>query len=202
MGRLENNFHLYEVVNMHGIRKALGLFTILWTILPLYAFADDVSKNSPKAIEEPTGMIALNQAVALALIKNPELEAFSLEIRAREANALQAGLLPNPEIDVEVENAGGSGSFNGFNQTETTIQLSQLIEIGNKRALRARVASLSQELAGWDYETIRVDVLTQVSKAFTDVLGAQQQLKLMQGLVSLAQKVKSTASERVKAGKV
>ncbi|KMP11165.1 transporter [Candidatus Nitromaritima sp. SCGC AAA799-C22] len=182
--------------------KTLGFLTILWTILPLSAFADEAPKNSPKAIEEPTGAITLSQAVALALTRNPELQSFSLEIRAREANALQAGLLPNPDLDVEVENAAGSGNFNGFTQSETTVQLSQLIELGSKRALRAAATSLSKDLAGWDYEAKRVDVLVQVSKTFTEVLGAQKKLDLMRDLMSLAKKVRSTVSERVKAGKV
>ncbi|MFQ5443224.1 MAG: TolC family protein, partial [Nitrospinales bacterium] len=181
---------------------ALGFCLILFGVLAPNSFGSEGPEFQYKPIEESKGTITLGQAVALALIQNPELAAFSWRIRALEANALQAGLLPNPDLDVEVENAGGTGKFSGLSQTETTIQMSQLIEIGNKRALRARAASLFKDLAGWDYETKRVDVLTQVSKAFTDVLGAQQQLDLGNDLVGLAQKVKSTASERVKAGKV
>jgi outer membrane protein, heavy metal efflux system len=187
---------------MKAIMKAFGLCLILYGVLPLNGFANEVSESPGKTIEESTEPINLSQAVALALTKNPELDAFSWEIRSREANALQAGLLPNPKIRFRVENAPGTGSFKGFSQAETTVQLRQLIELGNKRALRARAASLSQDLAGWDYKTKRVDVLTQVSKAFTDVLGAQRQVSLMRDLVGLAKKVKTTAAARVKAGKV
>ena len=54
-------------------------------------------------ITEPNGAIALREALALALMHNPELRAFSWEVRASEARTLQASLLPNPEIEVEVE---------------------------------------------------------------------------------------------------
>jgi cobalt-zinc-cadmium efflux system outer membrane protein len=54
-------------------------------------------------IAEPNGAITLRQALALALMHNPELRAFSWEVRASEARTLQASLLPNPEIEVEVE---------------------------------------------------------------------------------------------------
>ena len=59
--------------------------------------------------DELTGNITLRDAVAFALINNPKLRAFSLDIRSAEAQKLQAGLLPNPEIDVEVEEVGGTG---------------------------------------------------------------------------------------------
>lgn len=39
---------------------------------------------------EPTGILRLSQAQALALMQNPELDAFTWEVRAREARTLQA----------------------------------------------------------------------------------------------------------------
>lgn len=57
---------------------------------------------------EPVGTIALPQALALALARNPALAAFSREIRAREGLVLQARLLPNPELGVTAENFGNS----------------------------------------------------------------------------------------------
>jgi cobalt-zinc-cadmium efflux system outer membrane protein len=58
--------------------------------------------------------VTLAQAQALALLQNPRLAAFGWEVRAREAQILQAGLLPNPEVDVEVENFAGSGALRNF----------------------------------------------------------------------------------------
>ncbi len=153
-------------------------------------------------LEEPTGAISLREALALALVKNPDLAAFSWEVRAREARTLQAGLLPNPGLSVLVEDVGGSGDFHGAQQAQTTIQLSQLIELGGKRAARMRATSLTRDLAGWDYEVRRIETLTQVSQAFTETLAAQQRLLLAEELVGLAEEVARTVSERVKAGKV
>jgi cobalt-zinc-cadmium efflux system outer membrane protein len=153
-------------------------------------------------LEEPSGVITLRQALSMALMKNPELKAFSWEVRAREARTLQARLLPNPEPGVEAENLGGSGAFQDFDGTETTFQLSQLIELGGKRSKRTRVAALERDLAGWDYESKRLDVLTEVTKAFVDVLAAQERLALTEELVHLAGQVFNTVSERVRSGKV
>lgn len=151
-------------------------------------------------LDEPTGILTLREALALALLKNPELAAFSYKTRASEARIVQAGLLPNPEIGTFVENIGGSPTVTGG--VETTIELGQLIELGGKRSARMRVASLGHNLAGWDYETKRIEILTSVSKAFTEVLSAQQRLILTEQIVDIAEQVAGTVSERVEAGKV
>ncbi|MCF8145535.1 MAG: TolC family protein [Deltaproteobacteria bacterium] len=148
------------------------------------------------------GVLTLQKAIALALDYNPDLKASSWEERAMEGRILQAGLLPNPEIEVETEDIGGSGVLSGFNAAETTIQLNQLIELGGKRAKRSASATLTRDLARWDYHIRRADVLARVAIAFVDVLSAQERLVLMKELLHLAEEVFNTTSERVKAGKV
>ena len=152
-------------------------------------------------IVEPTGVITLRQALALTLMHNPELKAFSWDVRASEARQLQASLWPNPELEVEVEEVGGPGERSDFDAAETTIQLSQLIELGDKRSKRTKLASLETELAGWDYEAKRLDVFTEVTKAFTDVLAAQQRLKLNEELLQVSEELVDTVGKRVDAGK-
>ena len=152
--------------------------------------------------EDPVGALTMRQALALALMNNPELAAFSWEVRAREAHTLQAGLLPNPELEVEVENFGGTGAYDDFDESEATVQLSQLVELAGKRTKRKRVAALERDLAGWDYEIERIRVFTKASKAFVNVLAFQKQLALSEELVRLAEEVLDVVSERVRAGKV
>lgn len=166
-----------------------------------YQASEQPSKVDTAALEEePTNTITLRQALTLALLRNPELAAFSWEIRVREARALQASLLPNPEINVELENLGGTGEFGGFDQTETTIQLSQLIELGGKRRKRTRVAAFESDLAAWDYEVKRLDILTRVTQAFLDVQSAQGQHELAMEFVRLAAEFVDIVSRRVQAG--
>lgn len=153
-------------------------------------------------LTEPTGALTLREALSLALMRNPDLRAFSWEVRAREAEALQAGLLPNPEIGSLLEDFGGTGSVEGFKGTETTVLLSQLVPLGGKISKKKRLATLNAELAGWDYEAAKLDVLTSTAKAFTNVLAAQRQLKLTEELAILAERVYDTVAEQVKAGEI
>ena len=94
--------------------------------------------------DELTGTITLRDAVAHALVNNPKLKAFSLDIRAAEARKLQAGLLPNPEIKVEVEEFGGMDDRAGFDSSETSIQIGQLIELADKRSKRTHLADIEK----------------------------------------------------------
>jgi cobalt-zinc-cadmium efflux system outer membrane protein len=150
----------------------------------------------------PAGELTLRQALALSLLHNPGLAAFSLEVRAREAQALQAGLRPNPELAVEMENFAGSGEFSGFDAAESTVSLSQLVELGGKRDKRRTAAAFEAKLAGWDYEAKRLDVLTDTAKAFVEVLASQERLAQATELAALAERFFQTVRARVEAGKV
>ena len=148
-----------------------------------------------------TSELSLTRALTLALVRNPELAAFSWETRARQEMVQQAKLLPNPVIGVVVENILGDGESRGVQAADTTLQLSQLIELGGKRVSRQQIASLERDLAGWDYETTRLDIIAATNKAFFALLTAQERLQLGRENLELAEKVFSTAKLRVEAGK-
>ncbi len=153
-------------------------------------------------VSNPTGVLTLSQAQALALLQHPKLVAFGWEVRAGEARTLQASLGPNPEIEIAVEDFAGSGGLRSFRGTEITVHLSQRLELAGKRQKRTHVAALERDLVTWDYEAARIDVLTQVTQVFVEVLSAQERLRLHLELVRLAEQVLRIAAERVKAGKV
>lgn len=191
----------------------LGIALCLFVIRPVDATSIDgkLSLSQPESPDkqapsfnlsvEPTGSLLLPQALALTLTKNPYLAAFSEEIRAQEAAELQAGLIPNPVFDANAANFGNK-VVRGFDGDVVTLALSQLIELGGKRAARIQVAQIGREVADWDYEIQRVTVLAGAAQAFIDVLGAQAHTELIQHSLELAEKVVQTVSNQVKAGKV
>ncbi len=158
--------------------------------------------DATSAVKEPIGVVTLGEALSAALAGNPELAAFSTEVRISEAHALQAGLRPNPEISTEVEDVGGSGDYAGWDSGQTTISLAQLLELGGKRAKRQRVAELQRDLADWDYQTRRVDVFAEVGQAFIGTLAAQERLSLADDFLRLATESARTVSATVRTGAV
>jgi cobalt-zinc-cadmium efflux system outer membrane protein len=152
-------------------------------------------------ITEPTGVLTLREALALALSENPELAAFAWQERVNEARILQAGLRHNPELGLQVEDVLGTGDFRDGREAQTTLQLSQVIELGKKRAARAEVASQSRGIMQSGYELKRVEVLGDVTQRFIRVVANQHALDLALTNRQLAADALRTVQERVTAGK-
>ncbi|MEW6108923.1 MAG: TolC family protein, partial [Nitrospirota bacterium] len=158
--------------------------------------------NIVPVLAAETNELTLEQAITLAIEKNPELSSSSWEIRAREGMVTQAGTLPNPELSFNIDNFGGNKDLRGFDGAEYTLALTQLIELGGKRSKRALAAGIERDLARWDYEAKKLDLLSEVTKAFTDVIAEQERLKVSEELYNLAEQSLNTVSARVQAGKV
>ena len=164
--------------------------------------ADPPKPQEPVApMKEPTGALTLRDALALALTENPELAPFAWQARANEARILQAGLRLNPELGVQVEDVLGTGDFQGFREAQTTLQLSQVIELGGKRSARRDVASQARGITTSEYELKRVEVLGDVTQRFIQVMANQHALDLALTNRQMAEDALRTVQERVTAGK-
>jgi cobalt-zinc-cadmium efflux system outer membrane protein len=148
----------------------------------------------------PTAVVGLQDAIALALLQNPELAEYSAQLRANEARVVQAGVRPNPEALVYVEDVLGTGRFRGGREAQLTLQLSQAIELGSKRAARVATATRAQDVATREYEAKRVDVLAQVTRHFIDVLAAQHAVALAETRRQLAQSTVEATIRQARAG--
>lgn len=164
--------------------------------------AAEPSAISSSRADITAATLTLRDALLRALRESPRLPGSALELRAREAESLQAGLIPNPALTTEVEDFGGGGSRNGFNASQTTISLAQLIELGGKRAARVRLAEAGADLGRWDYESLRINVLSDVARAFLATLAAQEKLALTEELRRIAERSVETVTRTVESGAV
>lgn len=156
---------------------------------------------SAEPVAEPEDGLTLPKALALALTRSPELEAYSWEVRASEARQVQAGLVPNPVLGLSVENVLGTGDFSGGKEAQTTLQLSQAVELGGKRSARKEVAAVGRELAGVGYEVKRVEVLSRATEHFIHLVADQHRQALAEEGVKLAESFLEAAKHRVESGK-
>ncbi len=171
--------------------------------LTLKLIGDEPSGTPHTAVyEEPSGSITLNEALSATILRSPSLAASQYAVRVQEALSLQDSRLPNPEIELEIENFGGTGDSSGFSGAETTLALSQVIELGGKRTRRQRIGSLQAQSAGWAYEIRRIDVLSKTATDFIGVLSSEEQLRIADGSLQLAERVHQAVTQRVETGKV
>jgi outer membrane protein, heavy metal efflux system len=141
------------------------------------------------------GALTLREAVRRTLRFNPALEAAAIEVDAKRAESVQAGLRPNPVIEGDVQNVGQ-------NVQEATLELSQVILLGGKRLKRIRAAELDVGVAGWDYEAVRLRVAINTAEVFVDVLASESRIKILGELLGVAKQLKNAVSERVDAGTI
>ena len=150
----------------------------------------------------PGDTLTLQECLALALADNARLKSFSWEVRAREAQALQAGFWPNPVLGAETEDLSTEGPVGDFADAEQMVQVSQPIELWGRPGKRRDVAEQDRALAGWDYEAARLDVVTQTTQAFLGLVAAEERVRLARELVRLSEEVFQTVSRQVEVGEV
>lgn len=168
---------------------------------PGNAQGDVKASTAPPSAVEPEHQLSLESALALAMSRSPSLAAFSWDIRSADAKRLQASLRPNPEFSIAVEDFLGTGDYANGRQAQTTLRLSQLIELGGKRTARMDVASVLRGRADADYHLKRVQVLSDVAEKFIATVADQQKLGLARESVQLAADSLAAARRRVQAGK-
>lgn len=175
--------------------RRIGVVCVL-----LFVFGTTLQAATPGAVA-PVAQITLAQAIDLALRRNPELIASGYGISAAQARVLQAAARPNPELGLELENFAGSGSLRGTDALETTLSLSQVVELGGKRQLRVAVAESDLDVVSIEQRARQLDVLADVTRRFIDVVAAQERLRFAEQSSQLARKTLEAIATRVDAAR-
>lgn len=152
------------------------------------------------ASAEPVAPLTLAGALRQALNANPRLTAVDRDVGIATGRRLQAGALPNPEISAELDNAFGTGDYRGTRSAETTLQLSQLVELGGKRQARVAAGVAEISAAGWQRAAVRLEILSETAVAFFNVLGAQNRARIYAGHVASIDRLLPLLQRRVDAG--
>ena len=145
-------------------------------------------------------MIGLNEAVARTLVRNPELVAFGHQLQVQDGRVLQAGLAPNPELSLTVENALGSGEFTGIDGAETTLSIAWVLERG-VRQRRLETARAGVSLVEVEADIMRLDAAAETARLFFSCLSNQAQMINAGEAARLAQETVKAVKKRVQAGK-
>jgi len=110
------------------------------------------------------------------------------------------GLMGDPSASVERGEQEGARS--GLAESEITLSLSQEFEVGGKRRNRIAVAEKDRDVAAMEYEVRRLDVLSGMTRAFLDVMEAQEKLALAKRSYALAEEMRGVFAKRVDAGEI
>jgi outer membrane protein, heavy metal efflux system len=147
------------------------------------------------------GTLSLKQAHAMAMLRNFEMKSQAWHVRKTEALEWQARTRNWPEASMALEDFAGSGAFEGARELQTTLELSQKIELSKKRQARAKHAKSKVQVADWEFEAKRTEIMRQVSMAYIEVVAAQREVLNSDSAMRLYQKIAEDLESRVKAGR-
>ncbi len=167
---------------------------------PLFAASPTLAGQPAAALsvalpDSDVAPLTLSLVLARAMAANPALQAARHEVDAAAGAVLQAGTRPNPSLDLAIEDQRRE-------TRETTLLVSQPLELGNKRAARLQVAQGEQQAADAALLTRQAALQATVITRFFAVLAAQQRWELAQEATAIAERASQATARQVALGKV
>jgi cobalt-zinc-cadmium efflux system outer membrane protein len=168
-----------------SIRSTL-LFMISLLLFPTLARSQDIS---------------LEQALELFYKNNYDIIIHKYEVDKAYADLVGAKLLPNPSASFNYTNIqfGRGGIYSGDN-TQWTIRLDQLIEIGGKRGLRRNVAADNLEAAKLEHQDVIRNLLIGFYSLFNDLVLDDLNVSFVRDEIDSLDRILAVSKERYDAG--
>jgi outer membrane protein, heavy metal efflux system len=145
--------------------------------------------------------LSLDAAIERALRDAPVLKATEQARIGAEASVRQANRRPNPTLDFGAENFAGGDRYASFDRAETTLSLSQRLEVGGDRAARTQLAAADVAAARATRGVRRQDILHDVELAYLAAQKAGVELQVAIDRAALAREIVETVERRVKAAR-
>lgn len=142
---------------------------------------------------EVPAVLGLDDLLRMSLDQNPALRQAGLDIGAAEGRALQAGLKPNPRVELNGEEIGRLGG-------KHTIEFTQEIVTANKLGLSRAVALKEVDQATLTLMRQRSELLTTVRQGYFEILALQRRVEALGELVGLANQAYENARTVLGAG--
>jgi outer membrane protein, heavy metal efflux system len=137
----------------------------------------------------------------LAESSAPRLIEGAANAQAAQGLAYQAAAFPNPQLSVQSENFGGSGSFNRLSPVQNTVSLSEVLEIGGKRRSRIAAGQADLEAARLSYTQVKADFAHDLAIAYAAAEAAQARADLAAEELARAEEDLRIAGALVDSGK-
>jgi outer membrane protein TolC len=112
------------------------------------------------------GGLTLDQAVGLALARNPEVLAAQTQLEAARGRTLQFKSRPEPQAAASVEGLPLPGLKKEGDQVEIHLGIEQAFEYPGKRALRAEIGREGEDIAAAELDRVRLLLTARVKRAY------------------------------------
>lgn len=160
-------------------------------------FVGGIAQSQVHSYFDPGQGTSANEIVRRALAANGELAAARMEIERARARLRQAGLRPNPTIDVEQS----TGRFtNSPGEGEVSVGVAVPIELGGKRRRRIELAQAELEAAAAEVADRERRLTNEVRALYAEALASIRELSTLEELNDLDLQTTRFVQARVNEG--
>ena len=152
---------------------------------------------SAQDFRDPSSGVSSLDLVRRALLANNDLAASRLEVERARGRLRQAGLIPNPIVEVEVITGRWTGSPG---EKAQSIGLAVPVELGGKRGRRIDVAQADLAAAQAEVADRERRLTAEVRTAFADAMAALRELEFTSELNNLDRQTTQFVQARVTEG--
>jgi len=132
---------------------------------------------------------------------HPQIKLNQYFAEASNGAVLQAGLKPNPEIELEMEEFGGKGSKSGFDDATILLGYSKEIERGGKRHKRTAVAIAEMGLQDISNSQATNELFYEVREIYLDAVFSERKVQLENELFQMAKEYEKVMNTMITYGK-
>jgi cobalt-zinc-cadmium efflux system outer membrane protein len=153
------------------------------------------------AVAYTTDSISLSNTIEQALECSLALKEADARLQMKLAECWQAGILPNPAVNFALNQVRLPGETACWNELQSSIELSQILELGNKRSARQNFVAAEASIILWETEIIRQNLIKNVSENYFDAYTAQKRFEILNQLNQNAEEIVDCLTEKVTNGK-
>ena len=192
----------------HNLQRSRFIFLIVIACLQIYLpcflaiiFGDDFTNRvEDKNHQAANKKISLEEAIHIAIEKNPQLQSTRDQVDAAVGALRQSRLYPNPVLELLAEEIPSNEV--GLNQSQNLVAITQPIITGGKRGLGIKVSEKSKEKNEFERDAVLLNVMADTKKAFYKVIGDQEGLAIAKKVEEIAKGIYESEKVRFEAGEV
>jgi outer membrane protein TolC len=144
----------------------------------------------------------LSEAIARAVTNNPSIGEMEARIQAARQRDIQATALPDPEVEVGIQDIPPSDfSFTRDDFTMTKVTVRQTLPGAGKRAARAQAAQASVEAALEMHSDHVLRIAAEVADAFFGIAEVDARIAILERSLETLSSAASATSERYRVGR-
>jgi outer membrane protein, heavy metal efflux system len=190
-------FNFDYKITLQKYRIIMSTITVFIVVcLPCFCMTSTGSNNHKLANKK----ISLEEALKIAIEKNPQLQSTRDQIDAAIGSLRQSKLYPNPVLELLAEEIPSSEL--GLNQSQNLVGITQPIITGGKRGLGIKVSEKSKEKNELERDAVLLAVIADTKKAFYKVVADQEGYSIAKKVEEIAKGIYESEKVRFDAGEV